>query len=190
MSDVNVDDTDTTSISYSGSWETIGGGPSDEFDGTVHSTKEHGASATIRFQGTRIVMRCTVPQGNALMVMEIFVDNELDTVVTRSQQDTTTYDDTCFDSTFAEGQHELAIHSGGSAVDGPFQPDRFIVTGSVVPVQGAPPPPESPSSATSSPGATHTTNHSSSITVSPTDTTIGTSNSLSLSHFSLATSPG
>ncbi|KAF4618555.1 hypothetical protein D9613_010057 [Agrocybe pediades] len=137
MSDINVDDTDTTSILYTGSWVALGGGPPDEFDGTVHSTNDSGASATIRFQGNRIVLRCTVPEGTGSMSMISFLDGKMISLLTRpSHSDMAFYNDTWFDTTttLADGVHELTVQNAGGASDSPFQLDRFIITGSVIPV--------------------------------------------------------
>ncbi|KAF9545165.1 hypothetical protein CPC08DRAFT_823951 [Agrocybe pediades] len=136
MSNVDIDDSDTSSISYSGSWVEIGGGPSNEFDGTVHSTTENGATATIVFQGTSILLKCTVPQGTGTMSMVSFVDGEMAGFATRRSTDTPLYDDLWLNKTLPDGQHEVVIQNTGDA-NSPFQLDRFIITGSVIPVQGA-----------------------------------------------------
>ncbi|KAF9554693.1 hypothetical protein CPC08DRAFT_766528 [Agrocybe pediades] len=135
MSDVNVDDTDTSSILYSGSWTLIPGGPVDEFDGTVHSTNENGATATIKFHGTRIVLKCTVPQGTTWMSMQSFLNGVSTSNVTRQSHDNTAFhDDVWFNSTLPDDNYELVIQNMGGPSDSPFQLDRFIVTGSVIPV--------------------------------------------------------
>ncbi|KAF4615664.1 hypothetical protein D9613_012538 [Agrocybe pediades] len=89
--------------------------------------------------GTRIVLKCTVPQGNGSMSMISFVDGKMDTQVMRQSRDNTAfYDDVWFDSNFTAGPHELVIQNTGGALDSPFQLDRFIVTGSVIPVSAQP----------------------------------------------------
>ncbi|KAF9540628.1 hypothetical protein CPC08DRAFT_770770 [Agrocybe pediades] len=117
------------------------------------------------------------------MSMVSFVDGNLATVVTRqSHDDTAFYDDVWFDSTFPDGEHELVIQNSGGPSDSPFQLDRFIVTGSVVPVQGEVAPPESPTAplpTSSSPSPT-TTLQSSTTEVPTTPAT--TASSLSTFH--------
>ncbi|KAF4615717.1 hypothetical protein D9613_012563 [Agrocybe pediades] len=122
------------------------------------------------------------------MSMVSFVDGTVATVVVRlSREDTAVYDDVWFDSTFPDGVHEFVIQNSGGPSDSPFQLDRFIVTGSVVPVQGAAVPPASPTasfSVISSPAAT-TTAQTSEIAATP----ITTASSLSAVHPSLTFLP-
>ena len=50
MNDYSIDDMNTTLIKYKGSWEAINGSTK-EWDGTVHTTGQAGATATFQFSG-------------------------------------------------------------------------------------------------------------------------------------------
>lgn len=60
----DIDDSDTTQISYSGSgWETVTG-HADSYQDTLHQTNTSGDSATISFTGNRIVVYSESSSGN------------------------------------------------------------------------------------------------------------------------------
>ena len=50
MSNIVVDDTDT-SLTYSGQWTLFAGGSSRQWDSTVHSTFQYGATVSFKFRG-------------------------------------------------------------------------------------------------------------------------------------------
>ena len=50
MSDISIDDMNTTLIQYNGSWQAVINSTK-QWDGTVHTTGQAGATATFKFHG-------------------------------------------------------------------------------------------------------------------------------------------
>ncbi|PPQ69902.1 hypothetical protein CVT26_014165 [Gymnopilus dilepis] len=144
---VNVDDTDS-SIRYSGDWDEIVGSTRQWGAGTVHSTSQRGASATITFTGTRIVMYCTLFHGTGNEIANINFDGTT-TTVSKPSQSEDVYNDVWFDSGEVLGvQHTLVVSNGGGSSDTPLQLDQFFIEGTVDAPSAPPPPPPPPPTST------------------------------------------
>lgn len=55
MSNIVIDDTNST-LTYSGQWTLLAGGSSRQWDSTVHSTFQTGATVSFQFQGTYVLL--------------------------------------------------------------------------------------------------------------------------------------
>ncbi|KAF8883189.1 hypothetical protein CPB84DRAFT_1750737 [Gymnopilus junonius] len=146
---VIIDDIDSA-ITYSGGWQEIEGSTRQWGGGTVHSTTQQGASASISFSGTRIKMYCTLFHGLGNEIANINFNGKTSTVSTPSQpQDV--FNQIWFDSgEIPSGRYTFVISNGGGPSDTPFQLDRFVIEGLVV-TQQAPPPTSSPPAQSSPP---------------------------------------
>ncbi|KDR65871.1 hypothetical protein GALMADRAFT_148356 [Galerina marginata CBS 339.88] len=150
MSVIQVDDVDP-SIIYSGAWQSIVSSTRQWGVGTVHTTTEGGASATITFRGTRIMMYCSLPIGVSSEIVDVKFDGGQITSTTHPASTTAaSYNQVWFDSgPVTDTVHTLVVSNGGGPSDMPFELDRFAVTGFIV----SPPPPP-PASSTPPPPAT------------------------------------
>ncbi|KDR79685.1 hypothetical protein GALMADRAFT_223786 [Galerina marginata CBS 339.88] len=143
---VDIDDVDP-SIVYSGSWQASVGSTRQWGGGTIHSTTQNGASATISFRGTRIIMYCTVLMGDGSETVNMNFDGHSGSLTRHSHGDTTYYYDNWFDSgPVDDGMHTLVVSNGGGPSDTPFQLDAFHIEGSgpIKPAVTAPTPPPPP----------------------------------------------
>ena len=59
MSNIVVDDTDV-SLTYSGEWNLFAGGSSRQWNSTVHSTFQNGATVSFRFRGITLSKSLTI----------------------------------------------------------------------------------------------------------------------------------
>ena len=56
MSNIVVDDTDAT-LTYSGQWNLFAGGSSRQWESTVHSTFQYGATVSFKFRGISLLIQ-------------------------------------------------------------------------------------------------------------------------------------
>ncbi|KDR84691.1 hypothetical protein GALMADRAFT_133934 [Galerina marginata CBS 339.88] len=143
---MDIDDVDP-SIVYSGSWQASVGSMRQWGGGTIHSTTQNGASATLSFRGTRLIMYCTVLMGDGSETVNMNFDGHSSSMTRASHEDTTYYYDRWFDSgPVDDGNHTLVVSNGGGPSDTPFQIDAFHLEGSgpIMPAGTTPTPPPPP----------------------------------------------
>ncbi|KAF8163829.1 hypothetical protein B0H34DRAFT_340696 [Crassisporium funariophilum] len=138
----NADDTDP-GFSYSGNWQTLTGSTR-QWQGTVHSTTQSGASATFRFVGTAARVYFTVPAGSGSSMADISLDGVTRTVSKTSHSDNF-YDDLWFDSgLISNTQHTVVVTNRGSDGGTPLQFDRIAFDGTIIAPPSPPPAPVAP----------------------------------------------
>uniref|UniRef100_A0A8H7XIW9 Uncharacterized protein n=1 Tax=Psilocybe cubensis TaxID=181762 RepID=A0A8H7XIW9_PSICU len=155
MNRLELDDTDSQ-IGYVGAWILLKGS-SRQWQSTTHTTTETGASASVNFQGTRVVVYITVPIGSGTGVHATVTLDGAQTAISHQTNTTAIYNVILFDSgPISDTPHTISLTNAGSALDSPLQFDRFHLEGEnfnvspgIVPTSIAP-------SANTSPGSTST----------------------------------
>ncbi|KAF5323742.1 hypothetical protein D9619_012871 [Psilocybe cf. subviscida] len=151
MGGTDYDDSNPA-ILYSAGWTAQTGTNSQQFMSTSHTTAVKGASATIKFQGTRLILYLTVPQGSGEESINWTLDGGNSGSNTKHRHDGTTfYQDNWYDSgSLSMGTHTFVVSNaeGGS----PFVFDKVNVEGTLVSAQ--PPAPPKPPTTAATPSTT------------------------------------
>ncbi|KAF9473037.1 hypothetical protein BDN70DRAFT_997845 [Pholiota conissans] len=126
-------DDSNSGITYSSGWQAESGTISQQFDNTIHSTSANGASATIKFTGTRITVYQTTPEGIGSVTVTITFDGDTSTMSRDTHPGTSYYQDRWFDSgPLTDGVHLLTLTNAGTNGGQPLILDRFNIEGSII----------------------------------------------------------
>ncbi|KAH9479934.1 hypothetical protein JR316_0008531 [Psilocybe cubensis] len=153
MSVVDVDDADTVII-YKGSWQVLKGTAQEPaFQGTLHSTVDNRASASMIFEGmlairafkripvlkkhigTRLTILCVLPSStsDASSIHTIININGNSSTVSHSTNATYIFNFVLYDTgKIPENIYTVTLSNAGNAADSPLQLDRFIVEGKLL----------------------------------------------------------
>ncbi|KAF9057000.1 hypothetical protein BJ165DRAFT_1520420 [Panaeolus papilionaceus] len=121
-----VDDSDPNVI-YSGEWQSLLGSTR-QWDGTVHTTFQTGASASVSFQATTVTVIATIPPGSG---QQALVDIQLDSMepvrVTMTSSAAAVYADAIWISPgiLSEEVHTITLTNRGGGNDLDFSFDRL-----------------------------------------------------------------
>ncbi|KDR81174.1 hypothetical protein GALMADRAFT_136215 [Galerina marginata CBS 339.88] len=130
--DVNIDDTNTTLITYQGGWELLVGSTR-QWNGTVHSTLQPGASATFQFRGYQVWVWGTIPAGVGSNLVDFSIDGSTPNVTSRASNGSAVYNEPYYASpTLRDTYHTIVVTNRGSNANGntEFLLDRFEFTSS------------------------------------------------------------
>ncbi|KAF9551396.1 hypothetical protein CPC08DRAFT_792752 [Agrocybe pediades] len=123
----SIDDLNTTLIEYNGDWQTLIGS-SRQWESSVHSTIEPGATATFRFRGYQVWVWGTIPAGTGSNLIDIAIDDESPTRITRKSNGSAVFNEPYFESPMLRDTfHKVVITNRGSNADQntEFMLDRF-----------------------------------------------------------------
>ncbi|KAF8797677.1 hypothetical protein BYT27DRAFT_7124970 [Phlegmacium glaucopus] len=186
MSNIVLDDTDA-SLTYSGQWNLFAGGSSRQWDSTVHSTFQSGATVSFQFQGSVCKVYGTVPPGNgSTILIDVTIDGSVSPIVSRTSGSAADYANLFYQSSAMESVwHTVIITNRGGAGNLNFEFDRVeLDANDIVPTFA----PFSPSStaAAASPSTSSTLLN---ISLNPTGTITTTSIAHTLSGASSSSQP-
>ncbi|KAF5316789.1 hypothetical protein D9619_006869 [Psilocybe cf. subviscida] len=173
---VSIDDTNTTLIQYSGTWEPLVGSTR-QWEGTSHVSLDPGASATFSFRGYQVWVWGTIPAGTGSNLYDVAIDGGTPNVTSRTSNGSANYNDVYYQSSLLrDTYHTVVIRNLGSSANAntEVQLDRFMFeTNDEIPRFT---PPGGPiTSGASSTGTLPSASTSPSITPSPQATSGGSS---------------
>lgn len=146
MSNIVIDDTNST-LTYFGQWTLLAGGSSRQWNSTVHSTFQTGASVSFQFQGTYAIFYfpkhflstfffrhpgsvCkvygTVPIGNgSTVLMDVTIDGSVSSLVSQTSGSAPIYADLFYQSSSMQSTwHTVVITNRGGVGNLDFEFDR------------------------------------------------------------------
>jgi len=125
MSNIVVDDTDA-SLTYSGQWNLFANGSSRQWDSTVHSTFQYGATASFGFRGSVCKVYGTVPPGNgSTILIDVTIDGSVSPIISATSGSAAVYANLFYQSSAMESNwHTVIITNRGSAGNLDFEFDR------------------------------------------------------------------
>lgn len=125
MSNIVVDDTDPT-LTYSGKWTLFANGSSRQWNSTIHSTFQFGATVSFQFQGSVCKVYGTVPIGNGSTVLiDVAVDGSVSPIISQTTGSAPVYADLFYESSpMTSSWHTVVITNRGGVGNSDFEFDR------------------------------------------------------------------
>ncbi|KAJ3505449.1 hypothetical protein NLJ89_g7412 [Agrocybe chaxingu] len=123
----SIDDTNTTLINYQGEWELVIGSTR-QWEGTVHTTGQAGATATFSFRGYQLWIWGTIPPGDGTNIVDISLDEGSPNTTSRTSNVSASYNELYYESPLLpETYHTVVVTNRGSEANGNtlFLLDRF-----------------------------------------------------------------
>jgi len=153
MSNIVIDDTNST-LTYSGQWTLLAGGSSRQWNSTVHSTFQTGATVSFQFQGSVCKVYGTVPIGNgSTVLMDVTIDGSVSPIVSQTSGSAPIYADLFYQSSSMQSTwHTVVITNQGGVGNLDFEFDRVeLDANDIVPTIAAWSPASTSSTSTISP---------------------------------------
>ncbi|KIM39474.1 hypothetical protein M413DRAFT_191748 [Hebeloma cylindrosporum] len=123
----SIDDTNTTLITYEGTWEELTGSTR-QWEASVHSTITPGSSATFKFRGYQVWVWGTIPAGVGSNLVDFSIDGSTPNVTSRTSNGSAVYNEQYYASPLLrETYHTIVVTNRGSNANGntEFLLDRF-----------------------------------------------------------------
>jgi len=203
MSNIVVDDTDS-SLTYSGHWN-LYTGSSRQWESTVHSTFQYGATVSFQFRGIPLLkfdfpylnfavqgsvckVYGTVPQGNgSTILIDITIDGSVSPIVSRTSGSAADYANLFYQSSAMQSVwHTVILTNRGGAGNLDFEFDRVELDANDIVPTVTPFSPASTSTPASPPPQTSNSSTSSSL---PNSTSLNPSGANTLSSASSSSQP-
>jgi len=165
----NIDDFNTTLIQYNGSWEAVNSSTR-QWDGTVHTTGQAGATATFHFKGFQLMVWGTVSAGVGNNSVQLTIDGGSPNITSQPSNGTAIFNFVYFETPLlTETYHTAVVTNLGSTTNGSsvFELDRFSFETSDVTPLFAPPTSQTLSQTQSVPSATASASFAKSSPKSP-----------------------